>query len=94
MRKRLSNLTPYTSHLYNVKGGLPMLYRVFTALVCLAVMVLAPIFVKEQRGGPCPRSLFVKMVAAPGYMAAGGLCVAMTGVCSAFDKLILLALFA
>ena len=70
-----------------------MLYKVLTALVCLAVMALAPIFVKEQRGGPCPRSLFVKMVAATGYLAAGGLCVAMTGACSSFDKWILLALF-
>ena len=70
-----------------------MFYRIITALVCLAVMVLAPIFVKEQRNGPCPRSLFVKMVAATGYMAVGGLCVAMTGVCSSFDRWMLLGLF-
>ena len=70
-----------------------MLYKILTALVCAAVMVLAPIFVKEQRNGPCWRSLFVKMVAATGYMAVGGLCVAMTGVCSPFDKWMLLGLF-
>lgn len=69
-----------------------MLYQIITALVCLAVMVLAPIFVKEQKNGPCWRSLFVKMVAATGYVAVGLLCAVSTRACSAFDKLLLAAL--
>ena len=71
-----------------------MFYRIITALVCLAVMVLAPIFVKEQKNGPCPRSLFVKMVAATGYLAVGLLCMVSSGDCSLFDKLMLGALIA
>ena len=71
-----------------------MLYRIFIALVSMSVMVLAPIFVKEQKNGPCPRSLFVKMVAATGYLVVGLLCVVSTGALSLFDKLMLAALFA
>ena len=69
-----------------------MIYTVMTAVVCVAVMVLAPIFVMEQRNGPCGRSLFVKMVAATGYVVVGLLCVFKTGALTPFDKLLLIAL--
>ncbi len=69
-----------------------MLLKLLTAVIAVGVIAITYPYVAAQRNGACPKSWFLKMVGATGYLAVGVLCIIMTGEFSAFDKAMLLAL--
>ena len=69
-----------------------MLLKILTALIAVGVIAITYFYVDAQKDGACPKSWLLKMIGATGYMAVGGLCIAITGEFSEFDKAMLLAL--
>lgn len=69
-----------------------MILKILTAVIALGVIAITYFYVDAQRDGACPKSWLLKMIGATGYMAVGGLCIAITGEFSEFDKAMLLAL--
>lgn len=66
--------------------------RILTIVISATVIGLTYFYVDAQKNGACPKSWFLKMVAATGYMAVGVLCGIISGGFSEFDKAMLLAL--
>ncbi len=69
-----------------------MMLKILAAVIAAGVIAITYPYVAAQRNGACPKSWFLKMVGATGYVAVGVLCVIMTGEFSEFDKAMMLAL--
>lgn len=69
-----------------------MLLKLLTAVIAVGVIAITYFYVDAQKDGACPKSWFLKMVGATGYIAVGALCVIMTGEFSEFDKAMIIAL--
>lgn len=69
-----------------------MILKILYAVIFIAVNVINPFFVKEQRNGACPKSLALKMAAATGYVLTGVLGMVIAGNYGTFAKIMMGAL--